>query len=827
MHLISSRSVKLILLSVFTISILSALHGVSTAQTVNTSIVSKYPGFTQYTLILTNDTLVQGNVKSIFQGYAPDTILYDPQNGYIYVGDAYSNMISVINPMNRSVVGIIKIQAGPSSMAYDPENGYLFVGTRYGPMVIINTHNNSVVSYDRSYCNIIGIIYDEQNGYLYAIDHGHQVHVINPNTLSDIANITVSTSHATLSIGYNTRNGYIYVGFRGEITIINSETNTVIKNITVKGYPESITYDPNNGYLYVSSAIGFTWSILAINPNISSIIEVGTTKGPADLMYDPINNYVYVASHSGGILGINPETNSIVSNISLSSGLWAMSYNPNNGYVYLTNYNNCVVVFDPNNNSITENIPLVFYPISMAYDPENDYLYVANLEGDNVYVISTENYHVVTVIPVGRDPDYVFYDPQNGYIYVANLNSSFISVINPNTNTVIKNINISSGATDIILDPNNGDLYVLTPNSNNFSSVAYVISTKNDSVVEVLSTEAISGTEHLGVYVPDTGYIYMDDCGDYIGVFNPNNDSTSDILHSTLLSSKLFASSMLYDPTNGYLYVIAYSLGTYSAGIILNSFTIYNYSLLVINPHTNDVISNISNISVGFPYINHVGSLLLNPNLMYDQVNGYIYISTVSGNNVLVLDPSNNSIIANISVGYEPYSIVYNSNNGDIYVANIVSGTISIIVPQPKPILKYGNLKFVAEGLPTGITWRLILCNMEEKQNISLTFSYPVISLSNLTTGVYRYVIIPPPGYTVYPSSGVINLTANSEIEVYFKPISSTSTTITSSISSTVSVPTQPTSISESLPAPPLIIVSVITAIIVGVIVAIVLVSRK
>ena len=92
---------------------------------------------------------------------------------------------------------------------------------------------------------------------------------------------------------------------------------------------------------------------------------------------------------------------------------------------------------------------------------------------------------------------------------------------------------------------------------------------------------------------------------------------------------------------------------------------------------------------------------------------------------------------------------------------------------------------------------------------------------------MYRYVIIPPPGYTVYPSPGVINLTANSEIKLYFEPISSTSNTTTPSISSTASVPTQPTSVSEGLPAPPLIIVGVITAIVVGVIVAIVLVSRK
>jgi len=127
MHLISLRSVKLILLSVFTISILSALYGVSNAQTVNTSIVTKYPGFTKYTLILTNDTLVQGNVDSVFKGFIPISMAYDPENGYLYVANLEGHDVYVISTENYHVVSVIPVGKNPDYVLYDPQNGYIYV----------------------------------------------------------------------------------------------------------------------------------------------------------------------------------------------------------------------------------------------------------------------------------------------------------------------------------------------------------------------------------------------------------------------------------------------------------------------------------------------------------------------------------------------------------------------------------------------------------------------------------------------------------------------------------------------------------------------------
>ena len=98
---------------------------------------------------------------------------------------------------------------------------------------------------------------------------------------------------------------------------------------------------------------------------------------------------------------------------------------------------------------------------------------------------------------------------------------------------------------------------------------------------------------------------------------------------------------MLYDPTNGYIYVANTMSNTVS----------------VINPVTNSVPSTITNFS--------------DPRyLLYDPTNGYIYVADEGTNTVSVINPANNSVTATIGVGYPPYYMIYDSDNGYIYVAS-------------------------------------------------------------------------------------------------------------------------------------------------------------
>ncbi|WP_054849815.1 YncE family protein [Vulcanisaeta sp. JCM 14467] len=70
--------------------------------------------------------------------------------------------------------------------------------------------------------------------------------------------------------------------------------------------------------------------------------------------------------------------------------------------------------------------------------------------------------------------------------------------------------------------------------------------------------------------------------------------------------------------------------------------------------------------------------------IIYDPLNGYIYIADDYANTVDVLDPMNNSIIATIPVGLYPYYITYDPKNGYLYVTDNLVG-VSIIATKPMP----------------------------------------------------------------------------------------------------------------------------------------------
>jgi YVTN family beta-propeller protein len=56
-------------------------------------------------------------------------------------------------------------------------------------------------------------------------------------------------------------------------------------------------------------------------------------------------------------------------------------------------------------------------------------------------------------------------------------------------------------------------------------------------------------------------------------------------------------------------------------------------------------------------------------------------VTNTFSNNVSVIDDSNNKVTTTISVGTNPYGIVYNPSNHHIYIANHGSNTISVISP--------------------------------------------------------------------------------------------------------------------------------------------------
>ncbi|PWU79028.1 MAG: hypothetical protein DLM72_19475 [Candidatus Nitrosopolaris wilkensis] len=65
----------------------------------------------------------------------------------------------------------------------------------------------------------------------------------------------------------------------------------------------------------------------------------------------------------------------------------------------------------------------------------------------------------------------------------------------------------------------------------------------------------------------------------------------------------------------------------------------------------------------------------------FDSANGDVYVTDFASRTVSVIDGSTNKVIANITVGDRPLGVAFDSANGDVYVANSGSGsdTVSVI----------------------------------------------------------------------------------------------------------------------------------------------------
>ena len=187
-------------------------------------------GYVKYTLDLINNTLINGNFVNTGNAQCPWGIAYDPSNGYIYVTDAGSDTVSVINGATNTVIATIPVGSGPEGIAYDPSNGYIYVANFFSDTVsVINGATNTV-----------------------------------------IANITVGLW--PWGVAYDPSNGYIYVTnfYSDTVSVINGATNTVIATIPVGTEPMGVAYDPSNGYIYVANHHSNTVSVINGAPTPSS-----------------------------------------------------------------------------------------------------------------------------------------------------------------------------------------------------------------------------------------------------------------------------------------------------------------------------------------------------------------------------------------------------------------------------------------------------------------------------------------------------------------------------------------------------------------------------
>jgi YVTN family beta-propeller protein len=226
---------------------------------------------------------------------SPQTPVFNPANGDIYVANSGDGSIAVISDQTNRFVAIICVGSSPFAPIYDPSNEELYVSNEGGRTVSV-VSALSVVATVPVGDDPRPAAFDSQNGDVYVPNYGSDfMSVISGATNTVAANITVGKGVG--GAVFDPANGDLYLtsNQQGAVLIVDGATNSLIANITLdfaicngpctrfQDNPWPPVFDPANGDVYVSNAGGDTVSVIsgATNSIVANVVVGNDPLTPA------------------------------------------------------------------------------------------------------------------------------------------------------------------------------------------------------------------------------------------------------------------------------------------------------------------------------------------------------------------------------------------------------------------------------------------------------------------------------------------------------------------------------------------------------------------
>jgi len=290
---------------------------------------------------------------------------------------------------------------------------------------------------------------------------------------------------------------YVTNVISNNVSVINTNTNSVVAIVPVEFYPQGVALTPNGGFAYV---VNFSGNVSVINTASNTVVAtVSVGYEPIDVAITPNGSFAYVANSSittGTVSVINTASNTVVATITVRDNPNDVAITPNGSFAYVTNYGSSdVSVINTASNTVVATIPVGSNPQGVAITPNGSFAYVTNLFSNNVSVINTASNTVVATVSTGSGsgPQGVAITPNGNFAYVANLNPDNVSVINTASNTVVATVPVGDQPRSVAITADGSFAYVTNIGSNNVS----VINTADNTVVATVAV----GTNPFGVAI--------------------------------------------------------------------------------------------------------------------------------------------------------------------------------------------------------------------------------------------------------------------------------------------------------------------------------------
>jgi YVTN family beta-propeller protein len=309
----------------------------------------------------------------------------------VYTADQTSNTVSVIDPAENKLLGVIRL-GDPVPGALSPlYRGQLLVhGLGYSPdsktLAVVSVGSNSVTLIDTATNKVKGVVYVGRSPHepffttngreLWVTVRGENyVSVIDPVRMKETQRIEVANGPGMTMFGPDGKYAFVCSSFVPELAVIDVASHKIVKRL-----PQISPFSPN---IAVSPESDEVWITL----KDTGKVQVFGAKPPfaqkAVLDTGPITNHVNFANNRNGkfayvtIGGANEvkafrrgETPEIVATIpvgELPHGIWP-SGDGSRVYVALENGEHCVAI-DTVTNKVIANIPIGQTTQALVYVP--------------------------------------------------------------------------------------------------------------------------------------------------------------------------------------------------------------------------------------------------------------------------------------------------------------------------------------------------------------------------------------------------------------------------------------------------------------------------
>jgi YVTN family beta-propeller protein len=309
----------------------------------------------------------------------------------VYAADQTSNTVSVIDPAENKLLGVIKL-GDPVPGALSPlYKGQLLVhGLGYSPdskmLAVVSVASNSVTLVDTATNEVKGIVYVGRSPHeafftpngreLWVTVRGENyVSVIDPARKKEIQRMEVANGPGMTMFGPDGKYAFVCSSFTPELAVIDVASHKIIKRLPqVSPFSPNIAVTPENDEVWITlKDVGKVQVFSAKPPFVQkAVIDTGPITNHVNFVNNRNGKFAYVTI--GGANEVKAfrrgETPELVATIPLGElphGIWP-SGDGSRVYVALENGEHCAAI-DTVTNKVIANIPIGQTTQALVYVP--------------------------------------------------------------------------------------------------------------------------------------------------------------------------------------------------------------------------------------------------------------------------------------------------------------------------------------------------------------------------------------------------------------------------------------------------------------------------